>query len=121
MTSGRPALPVPHSNDLLEGGGGTGLLSAKCVISGRLACRNSSTGLVEIGFTGTAGILISSPRSKRRRLSGCAHSISSPSLTLDSRLLRLLVVRGSALVDMVYGPLISTASLLGLAGVGAVF
>ena len=85
------------------------------MISGRLSCRNSSTGLVEIGFAGTA-------RSKRRRLrlSGCADSVSSPALSLDSRLLRFLVVRGSALVGMVDGPVVSTASLLGLAGVGAV-
>ena len=54
------------------------------------------------------------------RLSGCADSISSPALSFDSRLLRFLVVRGSALVGMVDGPLIGTASLLGLVGVGSV-
>ena len=88
----------------------------------RFARQNSSTGVAEIGFAGTAGLTIRSPRSNhwRLRLSGCTESISSPALSLDSRLLRCLVVRGSALVGMGDGAVIISASLLGMAVVGAV-
>jgi len=45
---------------------------------------------------------------------------STPALSLDSRLLHCLVVRGSALVGMGGGAVTIATSLLGLAGVGAV-
>ena len=74
--------------------------------------------MAEIGFAEAAGLTVRSPRFYRRllKLSGCAESISSPALSLDSQLLRCLVVGGSALVSMV----IIVASLLGTADVGAV-
>jgi hypothetical protein len=106
---GRPALPVPRLNLLAGAGaevGGVGSVSAKRVISRRFAC--ASTGLAEIGFAEVAGLTIRSPR-----LSGCVESISSPALWLDSRLLRCLAVRGSALVGMGDGTVIIAASLLG--------